>query len=73
MENANPPPNNRHVLRVVLRTRAVQELHKLQIILAFDNDSDDGKVLNEMIEYENVGMLRHERAINSFDEDDLAF
>ncbi|GJS34507.1 hypothetical protein Tco_0532889 [Tanacetum coccineum] len=22
------------------------------------NDSDDGKVLNELIEYENVGMLR---------------
>ncbi|GJQ93625.1 hypothetical protein Tco_0004764 [Tanacetum coccineum] len=38
-----------------------------------DNDSDDGEVLNELIEYENVGMLRRERAINSFDEDDLAF
>ncbi|GKA54905.1 hypothetical protein Tco_0753854 [Tanacetum coccineum] len=23
-----------------------------------DNDSDDGEVLNELIEYENVGMLR---------------
>ncbi|GJS71846.1 hypothetical protein Tco_0704687 [Tanacetum coccineum] len=30
-----------------------------------DNDSDDCEVLNEMIEYENVGMLRRERAINS--------
>ncbi|GJW20036.1 hypothetical protein Tco_0027472 [Tanacetum coccineum] len=29
--------------------------------------------LNELIEYENVGMLRRERAINSFDRDDLAF
>ncbi|GKE94116.1 hypothetical protein Tco_1578971, partial [Tanacetum coccineum] len=38
-----------------------------------DNDSDDGEVLNELIEYENVGMLRQERAINSFDRDDLAF
>ncbi|GJV54145.1 hypothetical protein Tco_1449886 [Tanacetum coccineum] len=38
-----------------------------------DNDSDDGEVLNELIEYENVGMLRHEKAINSFDGDDLAF
>ncbi|GJY66759.1 hypothetical protein Tco_0468997 [Tanacetum coccineum] len=38
-----------------------------------DNDSDDGEVLNELIEYENVGMLRQERAINSFDGDDLEF
>ncbi|GJR53318.1 hypothetical protein Tco_1403839 [Tanacetum coccineum] len=38
-----------------------------------DNDSDDGEVLNEMIEYENVRMLCRERAINSFDGDDLAF
>ncbi|GJV53552.1 hypothetical protein Tco_1449293 [Tanacetum coccineum] len=38
-----------------------------------DNDSDDDEVLNELIEYENVGMLRRERAINSFDGDDLAF
>ncbi|GJV88970.1 hypothetical protein Tco_1532908 [Tanacetum coccineum] len=38
-----------------------------------DNDSDNGEVLNELIEYENVGMLRHEKAINSFDGDDLAF
>ncbi|GJS03236.1 hypothetical protein Tco_0319744 [Tanacetum coccineum] len=38
-----------------------------------DNDSDDGEVLNELIEYETVGMLRHEKAINSFDGDDLAF
>ncbi|GJR88830.1 hypothetical protein Tco_0212841 [Tanacetum coccineum] len=38
-----------------------------------DNDSDGGEVLNELIEYENVGMLRLEKAINSFDEDDLAF
>ncbi|GJW91318.1 hypothetical protein Tco_0168871 [Tanacetum coccineum] len=37
------------------------------------NDSNDGEVLNELIEYENVGMLRREKAINSFDKDDLAF
>ncbi|GJZ63038.1 hypothetical protein Tco_0619459 [Tanacetum coccineum] len=38
-----------------------------------DNDSDDDEVLNELIEYENVRMLHRERAINSFDRDDLAF
>ncbi|GJX33921.1 hypothetical protein Tco_0245478 [Tanacetum coccineum] len=38
-----------------------------------DNDSDDEEVLNELCEYENVGMLRREKAINSFDGDDLAF
>ncbi|GKA02931.1 hypothetical protein Tco_0675712 [Tanacetum coccineum] len=38
-----------------------------------NNDSDDGEVLNELIEYENVGMIRREKAINSFDWDDLAF
>ncbi|GJR58083.1 hypothetical protein Tco_1500245 [Tanacetum coccineum] len=38
-----------------------------------DNDSNDGKVLNELIEYENVGMLLREKAINSFGGDDLAF
>ncbi|GJT05001.1 hypothetical protein Tco_0839463 [Tanacetum coccineum] len=38
-----------------------------------DNDSDDGEVLNELIEYENVGMLRGEKEIYSFDGDDLAF
>ncbi|GKF22766.1 hypothetical protein Tco_0075088, partial [Tanacetum coccineum] len=32
-----------------------------------DNDSDDGEVLNELIEYENVGILRRKKAINSFD------
>ncbi|GJX71089.1 hypothetical protein Tco_0308260 [Tanacetum coccineum] len=79
MENANPPPNNHPVLTAALRARAVQELHELQIILAFvdsrleNNDSGDGEVLNELIEYENVGMLRHEKAINNIDGDDLAF
>ncbi|GJU13644.1 hypothetical protein Tco_1136040 [Tanacetum coccineum] len=38
-----------------------------------DNDSDDSEELNELIEYENVGMLCREKAINSFDGDDLAF
>ncbi|GKE98790.1 hypothetical protein Tco_0022141 [Tanacetum coccineum] len=38
-----------------------------------DNDSDDGVVLNELIEYENAGTLHRERIINSFDGDGLAF
>ncbi|GJS78852.1 hypothetical protein Tco_0728733 [Tanacetum coccineum] len=38
-----------------------------------DNDSDDGEVLNELIEYENTRTLRRERIINSLDGDDLAF
>nr|GEX30325.1 homeodomain-like protein [Tanacetum cinerariifolium] len=38
-----------------------------------DNDSDDGKSLNELIEYENARTLRQERIINSFNGDDLAF
>ncbi|GJX69788.1 hypothetical protein Tco_0305515 [Tanacetum coccineum] len=38
-----------------------------------DNDSDDGEVLNELIEYENAETLRRERIINSFDGDNLAF
>ncbi|GJW44066.1 reverse transcriptase domain-containing protein [Tanacetum coccineum] len=38
-----------------------------------NNDSDDSEVLYELIEYENVGMLRREKEINSFDGDDLAF
>ncbi|GKB53470.1 hypothetical protein Tco_0904223 [Tanacetum coccineum] len=38
-----------------------------------DNDSDDSEVLNELIEYKNVGMLRREKPINSFDGDDRAF
>ncbi|GKB18007.1 hypothetical protein Tco_0851930 [Tanacetum coccineum] len=36
-----------------------------------DNDSNDDKVLNELIEFENAGTLRRERIINSFDGDDL--
>ncbi|GJY78100.1 hypothetical protein Tco_0483901 [Tanacetum coccineum] len=38
-----------------------------------DNDSDDGEVINELIEYKNVRMLHREKAINSFDGNDLAF
>ncbi|GJV59913.1 hypothetical protein Tco_1466013 [Tanacetum coccineum] len=38
-----------------------------------DNDSDDGEVLNESSEYENVGVLHRERIISSFEGDDLAF
>ncbi|GJV03629.1 retrovirus-related pol polyprotein from transposon TNT 1-94 [Tanacetum coccineum] len=38
-----------------------------------DKDSDDGEILNEIIEYENTGTLCRERIINSLDGDDLAF
>nr|GEY25765.1 hypothetical protein [Tanacetum cinerariifolium] len=38
-----------------------------------DNDSNDGEMLNELIEYENAGTLRQERIINCFNGDDLAF
>ncbi|GKA04871.1 hypothetical protein Tco_0683991 [Tanacetum coccineum] len=38
-----------------------------------ENNSDDGEILNELIEYENARTLRQERKINSLDEDDLAF
>ncbi|GKA86266.1 hypothetical protein Tco_0807977 [Tanacetum coccineum] len=38
-----------------------------------DNDLDDREVLNELIEYKNVGMLCREKEINSFDGNDLAF
>nr|GEZ18756.1 homeodomain-like protein [Tanacetum cinerariifolium] len=38
-----------------------------------DNDSDDGEVLNELTEYENIGMLRREKEINIFDRYDPAF
>nr|GEX74276.1 hypothetical protein [Tanacetum cinerariifolium] len=38
-----------------------------------DNDLDDSEVINELIEYENVRMLRRENVINSFDGDDLVF
>ncbi|GJZ93762.1 hypothetical protein Tco_0665965 [Tanacetum coccineum] len=80
MENANPPPtHNHHVLPVVLRARAIQELYELQLNPAFVdsrleyNDSDDGEVLNELSEYDNAGTLCRKRIINSFDGDDLAF
>ncbi|GJY90651.1 hypothetical protein Tco_0505847, partial [Tanacetum coccineum] len=36
-------------------------------------DVINGEVINELIEYENVGMLCREKAINSFNGDDLAF
>ncbi|GJX87073.1 hypothetical protein Tco_0339087 [Tanacetum coccineum] len=38
-----------------------------------DGDSNDGEVLNELEEYDNVGQLHCQRAINSFDVGDLAF
>nr|GEY02264.1 hypothetical protein [Tanacetum cinerariifolium] len=38
-----------------------------------DDDSNDGEILNELIEYENAGTLRRERITNSSDGDDLTF
>ncbi|GJT81226.1 hypothetical protein Tco_1055568 [Tanacetum coccineum] len=38
-----------------------------------DDDSYDGEVLNELEEYGNAGELCRQRAVNSFDRDDLAF
>nr|GEV05943.1 hypothetical protein [Tanacetum cinerariifolium] len=38
-----------------------------------DDDLDDGKKFNELIEYENARTLRQERIINNSDRDDLAF
>ncbi|GKD57021.1 hypothetical protein Tco_1290408, partial [Tanacetum coccineum] len=38
-----------------------------------DDDSDDGEVLNKLEEYGNAGQLCRQRAINSFDGDELAF
>nr|GEZ82502.1 homeodomain-like protein [Tanacetum cinerariifolium] len=49
------------------------DTHLVSLFPRSDNDLDDGEVLNELIEYENVGMLRREKAINSFDGDDKAF
>ncbi|GJV60794.1 hypothetical protein Tco_1466894 [Tanacetum coccineum] len=89
MENANPPPtNNPPVLLTVLRAKIVQELNELQAISTYidsclenidrflndyDDDSNDGEVLNELEEYGNEGQLCRQIEINSFDEDDLAF
>ncbi|GKC73585.1 hypothetical protein Tco_1119468 [Tanacetum coccineum] len=84
MENVNPPPtNNRPVLPAALSAQtntndleSDDESVDTPLVSPFpysDNDSDDDEVLNELIEYENVGMLRREKAINSFDGDDLAF
>ncbi|GJW95380.1 hypothetical protein Tco_0175052 [Tanacetum coccineum] len=38
-----------------------------------DGDSNDGEVLNELEEYDNTRKLCRQRAINSFNGDDLAF
>ncbi|GJZ38492.1 hypothetical protein Tco_0585055 [Tanacetum coccineum] len=89
MENVNPPPtNNPPVLPTALPAQVVQELNELQAISTYidsrleninqflndsDNDSDDGEVLNELEEYGNAGQLCRQRAMNSFDGDDLAF
>ncbi|GJU83206.1 hypothetical protein Tco_1285571 [Tanacetum coccineum] len=53
--------------------KPVKAISLPQNVPSTSNDSDDGKVLNELIECENVRMLRRERAINSFDGDDMAF
>ncbi|GKB25146.1 hypothetical protein Tco_0864547 [Tanacetum coccineum] len=64
MENANPPPtNNRHVLRVALRPRAVQELHELQSNMN-DLDSDD-----ELIDTPLVSPFPH--SDNDSDNDEV--
>nr|GEW54785.1 hypothetical protein [Tanacetum cinerariifolium] len=65
-------------IKASLRLRPGEAFVLLQIYCeiqkeAINNDSDDGEVLNELIKYENVGMLRREKEINSFDRDDLAF
>ncbi|GKC99728.1 hypothetical protein Tco_1170003 [Tanacetum coccineum] len=70
MENANlPPTNNPPVLPTALRAKIVQELNELQAISTYidshlenidqllndsDDDSDDGEVLNELEEYDNI-------------------
>ncbi|GJU55020.1 hypothetical protein Tco_1228734 [Tanacetum coccineum] len=38
-----------------------------------DDDSDNGEVLNELTEYDNIGQLRRQEPINCFNGDDLAF
>ncbi|GJT71875.1 RNA-directed DNA polymerase, eukaryota [Tanacetum coccineum] len=62
-----------HILAFLVATGASDVLLVLKKEVLEDNDSDDGKVLNELIEYENVGMLCQKRAIKSFDGDDLEF
>ncbi|GJS86263.1 hypothetical protein Tco_0752804 [Tanacetum coccineum] len=49
-----------------------EELVETPLVSPFPH-SDDSEVLSELMEYENVGMLRREKAINSFDGGDLAF
>ncbi|GJT81842.1 hypothetical protein Tco_1056184 [Tanacetum coccineum] len=87
MENANPPPTksierflnnfaNQHNETNMNDFESDNESVDTPLVSPFphsDNDSDDGEVLNELIEYENVGMLRREKAINNFDGNDLAF
>ncbi|GKA10087.1 hypothetical protein Tco_0689520 [Tanacetum coccineum] len=38
-----------------------------------DDDSDNGEVLNELTEYDNIGQLRRQEPINCFNGNDLAF
>ncbi|GJT20385.1 hypothetical protein Tco_0890322 [Tanacetum coccineum] len=38
-----------------------------------DEESDDGKVIDESNEYRNTWNFYHNKTINSFDENDLAF
>ncbi|GJS06806.1 hypothetical protein Tco_0363602 [Tanacetum coccineum] len=66
MENANPPPNNRPVLTVALRARAVQELRELQIISAFVDS------LLESIEQflNNFANQPNETDMNNLESDD---
>ncbi|GKC71105.1 hypothetical protein Tco_1116988, partial [Tanacetum coccineum] len=87
MENANPPPTKsiERFLNNFANQRNETNMNDLEsddesvdtrLVSPFphsDNDSDNGEVLNELIEYENAGMLCREKAINSFDGNDLAF
>nr|GEX45666.1 MAK10-like protein [Tanacetum cinerariifolium] len=45
----------------------------VSLFLDSDDDSNDGEVLSELEEYGNARKLCRQRAINSFDRDDLAF
>ncbi|GJT36593.1 hypothetical protein Tco_0927012 [Tanacetum coccineum] len=67
MDNVNlPPTNNRPVLLVALRARAVQELHELQVILAFV----DSRLENIEQFLNNFANQPNETNMNNFESDD---
>ncbi|GKD38562.1 hypothetical protein Tco_1258769, partial [Tanacetum coccineum] len=72
LNNFNDQPNETNMNNL----ETDDESGKTPLVSPFphsDNDFDDEEVLKELCEYENVGMLCQEKAINSFDGDDLAF